>query len=162
MTRHAGMVPNGRDSGKCSLRWGAMECDLALSGWVRDHPLDGRELAHLLLYPISPGHEEQLDRLGKSLGLAIPSSRMTDVDREQASAQLTLDGRVHLLIGQLREFTAMPTVGWIEAASRRGHVMLTLGQQAWNGDDLLLGAYLADSAFLRMGLVGIERAIEKS
>ena len=99
----------------------------------------------------------ELDKLDKSLGLAPTSSRVTDIDMDQVCVRL-VDGWLYLLVRQQQEFVTVPIAEWIAAALHRGHVMVTLGQQAWNGDGLLLDAYLADSPSIRMGLVGVDAA----
>lgn len=131
------------------------EDPIALTGWIGEHPFDGDDVAHLLLYPTVEGHEATLDQIGRDLGLGPATSLMVDTDEQQVSAKLAADGWIHLHMAQ-EEIAAIPVnQDWANAAARRGYLMLTLGQRAWDGNHASLNDYVADPTYLRMGLVAV-------
>jgi hypothetical protein len=126
---------------------------IAMTGWVGEHPVDGGDVAHLLLYPTSSDYSTDVRQLSEFLGLGLASAQMVEVDPSRCSASVAADGWVHLRAGA-DEIAAIPTNAlWCAAAEHRKYLMLTLGVAPWNGDHISLEGYVADLGELYMGLL---------
>jgi hypothetical protein len=102
--------------------------DVHLTGWVGEHPADGSDVAHLLLYPGAPGIMEGMELLAETLGLVRSDSpQMVSVDPSAAMVTISQHPPVtHLMVGD-QEVTRPVSEEWVAAAAAHGLVVLSLG-----------------------------------
>lgn len=119
-----------------------MTPDLGMTGWVGVHPHDGGDVAHLLLYPTTAGPPDVAAKLRVAAGLyGLRTGAPPTVPAEVTSVAVTA-GWVQLLhAGQLvveRPITAE----WSAVAATRGLVLLSLGEEPYDGRADTLDPYL--------------------
>lgn len=129
---------------------------LMLTGWIGEHPGDGRDIAHLLLYPAGHGVAAKMRALADMLRLApalagAPKLIPPDVTHVQLA-----DGwaRIHSGDSMIVE---RPVPGEMASvALARQQIVLTVGQDGYTGRPQDLDAYLGRIKRLYMGLVPVE------
>ena len=66
------------------------ETPIAISGWLGEHPEDGRDVAHLIVHPLAVGVADKMRQLAQLLGLAQASTgRSDDVQTPAGPPSLT-------------------------------------------------------------------------
>lgn len=136
------------------------ERELVVTGWVADHPRDGREVAHLLLRPSGHGAGARMRYLGQVLGLADVNEGggPAPVAREVAHVQVDHDSDEVLLHGPAG-VSRCPALGleWVLAAQTRGQVALTVGMDPLHGgvDGPDWHAWITRTKRLRWGLLDV-------
>lgn len=130
--------------------------DVALTGWIGDHPADGSDVAHLLLYPVGPGTAEGMELLAETLGLVRSDGpRMVEVPPELAAVQVR-GPWASLVIGG-ESLPAIPVyAGWRRAAAAHRLVVLSLWLDPLDGVSLPeLDRYTARRDRVWVGLLAL-------
>jgi hypothetical protein len=137
--------------------------DVHLTGWIGEHPADGSDVAHLLLYSAGPGTAEGMELVADTLGLVRSDSlRMVTVD----PAVATVTTRQHPLmayleVGDQEVMFHAPAVAvpqeWAVAAAAHGLVVLSLGVDPLSAVSIeALDAYTERRDRVWVGLVLVE------
>lgn len=131
----------------------ASERRVALTGWVGEHPLDGGDIAHLLLYPAGHGIAREMRRLADLLGLA-PALAGPPTEVPPDTTRMTVEhGWARLHYGDTAWLRRPVNPEWSDAALARHVIMLTVGQDGWTGRTADLDRYLARGQRLHLGLI---------
>lgn len=125
--------------------------DLMLTGWIDEHPVDGFDVAHLLLYPRSSTISAEMPLVVDALGLsAMSAGAMPDVP--PSTARVTVDENViHLLYGDIGDLTRPAAHGWTTAAVKQGFVIVTCGTDPLHGGGDALDDYFSSPDRLAWG-----------
>lgn len=116
------------------------------TGWVGEHPGDGGDVAHLLLYPQGHGVTAHMRTLAAGLGLGPADEPLRELRPDEVHVWLDDDSRVHVQ-GPGGEVAARTVHGsWWSAATTRGYIILSVGMDplVWRtGDWTALDRWLA-------------------
>jgi hypothetical protein len=128
--------------------------DVALTGWIGDHPADGSDVAHLLLYPVGPGIAEGMEMLAETLSLVRSDGpRMVEVLPEVASMRV-VGAHASLVIGDEALLVFPVRAGWRRAAEAHRLVVLSLGLDPLDGVSMpALDRYTAHCDRVWVGLL---------
>jgi hypothetical protein len=129
--------------------------DLDMTGWIGEHPVNGRDVAHLPLYPNDHGIDTEMSQVASALGLASAVDGPASVPVEQA--RVTIRGDiVHVLFGDHGTLVRPVQADWVQAAQDQGIVMVTCGMDPWTGSDVDdLDPYLSRTDRLFIGLLRV-------
>lgn len=108
------------------------EQQLAITGWVGEHPGDGGDVAHLLVHPHGHGVADKMRALGVILGLAVdgapaqvpPDTTWIELDEPPGWA------RIHH--GDAAWIGRPVASDWLDVARARHMVVLSLALDAGN------------------------------
>jgi hypothetical protein len=128
---------------------------IAATGWIGEHPTDWRDVAHLLVYPVAAGIEEEMLATARLLDLrSATTSELTRVP--ETVAYLTVrDGWVILMAPGGAALERLVTDEWTVDAARRGYVVVTVGLDPYSGQADELDGYLSRGERLHMGLLSV-------
>lgn len=128
--------------------------NVALTGWISDHPADGSDVAHLLLYPTGTGTAEGMELLAETLGLVRSDGpRMAQVPAEVASMRV-VGAHASLVIGDDALLAFPVRAGWRRAAEAHRLVVLSLGLDPLDDVSIeALGRYTAHCDRVWVGLL---------
>lgn len=128
------------------------ERTIAVTGWIGEHPRDGSDVAHLLIYPTGHGAAAGMRAAAAMLGL-VPADTAGDpptVHADQASLSLTGEGWLQVHVGDSLVAERPITPDWA-TATRRGWAIVTMGQDGYSGRPQELDRYLSRPGRLRIG-----------
>lgn len=102
------------------------ERQVALAGWIGEHPIDGADVAHLLIHPLGHGVADKMRVLAGVLGLAADAPPQVPPD----TTWIGLDeppGWARIHHGQDAWIGRPATPEWLTIARARHLVVLSLG-----------------------------------
>ncbi|MBE1580521.1 hypothetical protein ACFORH_39090 [Amycolatopsis roodepoortensis] len=132
--------------------------ELGLTGWVGEHPINGTDVAHLLLSPrSSTAVAEGVELLAELLGLRpLKNGVMPDIPAVITRAELR-GSDVHVLYGDDGDLTRPVTPEWTDAAIKQRFVIVTFGTAPFTGDLAALDRYLERDDRLFVGEIPVTR-----
>lgn len=129
---------------------------IAMTGWIGEHPGDGGDVAHLLVYPTGHSAAASMRAAADMFGLRDAlDPPLAQPGPDVAALAIRDDGWVSLYAHGQQVAERPVTAEWAEVARARGQVMLTLGWDGYSGRDNELERYLARGRRLSMGLIGL-------
>lgn len=130
---------------------------LGVTGWIGEHPATGTDVAHLLVYPFGNDVAARMRALADLLELAEPgamwptAAAVLTLDRDTAGDHAQIRGADRALL-----FERPVSTEWAAVAAVCGRVVLTLGQDGYDGSSAKLERYLARANRLRSALVAVD------
>jgi hypothetical protein len=130
---------------------------LMMSGWIGEHPDDRSDVAHLILYPAGHGVADKMRVLADVAQLARgDAAHLPDVDPDAAALGISREGGdvwAQLYLGGTLAAERPITEELAAAAEAQRWVILTMGQDPWDGRTATLDRYLGRTHRLHLGRV---------
>lgn len=129
---------------------------LGVSAWTGEHPVDGSDVAHIMLYPATDTDATRMPQVASVLGL------------RRGQPEMVGDDMLQVVLGDVVVRLTMPAAGldittlprdpvWSRAALGQGFVILTLAVDPWDGELAELDAFISRhgrNVFMGMVRVG--------
>ncbi|MFK0250171.1 hypothetical protein ACIQUM_36180 [Amycolatopsis azurea] len=129
--------------------------ELFLTGWIGEHPINGTDVAHLLLCPHSTAVAEGVELFAELLQLR-PYSDGVMPDIPAVIARVELHGLdVHFFYGDEGDLSRPVPADWADAAANQGFVIVTFGTAPFAGDLAELDRYFERADRLFIGKVPV-------
>lgn len=133
----------------------ASERRVAIAVWIGEHPVDGSDVAHLLIYPMGHRVADRMRALAGLLGVG-PADGAGLVEVAPDTTWLSCMGReVGVHYGESAWLHGPVTAEWAVVAAARGWVILSVGLDGWTGRTADLDRYVSRPSRLYLGRVRV-------